>query len=132
MNEQNENESIFKVSPGLLNALSKGQLNLHIFKKEILLLECNVAGTSFRKLDQVEAELLNRVQLEMKREGQNKYDEFAIALYFKDVHVGYIPQEKNEVIARLMDVGKACYAIIEAKEWKESWLKLGVRVYMND
>mgnify|MGYP000920986802 FL=1 len=132
MSENNENKSLIKVNPGLLIALSSGQLNIDVFQKEIMLLECMVAGTSFRKLDKVEAELINTVQLEMKREGENEHDTFAIALYYKEVKVGYIPRDKNEVIARLMDAGKAFYATIQAKEWEGNWLRLDVKVYMKD
>ena len=132
MSEQDENKSLIKVNSGLLAALSTGQLNIDVFKKEIIVLECLVAGTSFRKLDKVEAELLCTVQLEMKREAKNEFDDFAIPLYFKNVKVGYIPRDKNEVIARLMDAGKAFYATIQAKEWEGNWLRLDVKVYMRD
>jgi len=132
MIESNDESSLIKVNSGLLAALSTGQLNIDVFKKEIMVLECIVAGTSFRKLDKVDAELLSTVQLEMKREGKNEFDEFAIALYFKEVKVGYIPKDKNQVIARLMDAGKAFYSTIQAKEWEGNWLRLDVKVYMND
>ena len=132
MTGSNDDNSIIKINPGLLDALSRGQLNIDVFKKEIMVLECMVAGTSFRKLDQVEAELLSTVALDMKREGKNEFDSFAIALYFREIKVGYIPKEKNQVIARLMDAGKAFYATIQAKEWEGNWLRLGVRVYMKD
>jgi hypothetical protein len=132
MTDSNDNNSIIKINPGLLDALSKGQLNIDVFKKEIMVLECMVAGTSFRKLDKVEAELLSTVQLEMKREGKNEFDQFAIALFFKEIKVGYIPKEKNQVIARLMDAGKAFYSTIQAKEWEGNWLRLDVKVYMKD
>ena len=132
MTGSNDDNSIIKINPGLLDALSKGQLNIDVFKKEIMVLECIVAGTSFRKLDQVEAELLSTVPLDMKREGKNEFDPFAIALYFREIKVGYIPKEKNQVIARLMDAGKAFYATIQAKEWEGNWLRLDVRVYMKD
>ena len=62
----------------------------------------------------------------------NDASQFAIALYFKEIKVGYIPKEKNQVIARLMDAGKAFYATIQAKEWEGNWLRLDVRVYMKD
>ena len=133
MSETNNQEGgLIVVNPGLLAALSKGQLNIDVFKKEILVLECLVAGTSFRKLNEIEAELVNTVQLEIKREGQNEFDEFAIALHYKDTKVGYIPKDKNEVIARLMDAGKSFYATIAAKEWEGNWLRLDVKVYMKD
>ena len=132
MTDSNDNNSIIKINPGLLEALSKGQLNIDVFKKEIMVLECMVAGTSFRKLDKVEAELLSTVQLEMKREGKNEFDQFAIALFFKEIKIGYIPKDKNQVIARLMDAGKAFYSTIQAKEWEGNWLRLDVKVYMKD
>ena len=132
MIESNDDNSLIKVNPCLLAALITGQLNIDVFKKEIMVPECMFAGTSFRKLDKVEAELLSTVQLEMKREGKNEFDEFAIALYFEDVKVGYIPRDKNEVIAKLMDAGKAFYSKIQAKEWEGNWLRLDVKVYINE
>ena len=44
----------------------------------------------------------------------------------------YIPKDKNEVIARLMDTGKQFYATIQAKEYEGNWLKLEVQVVMKD
>ena len=99
----NEDQSVIKVSSGLLSALSSGQLNIDVFRKEILVLECMVAGTSFRKLDTVEAQLTTTVRLDIKREASNEFDSFAVALHFGETKVGYIPKGKNEVIARLMD-----------------------------
>ena len=58
-------------------------------------------------------------------------DQFAISLYFKEIKAGYIPKEKNQVIARLMDAGKAFYATIQAKEWEGNWLRLDVKLYMK-
>jgi hypothetical protein len=127
-----EEQGLIKVSSGLLAALSGGQLNIDVFKKEILVLECIVAGTSFRKLDVIEADLAATVKLDMKREGKNEFDKFAVALYFQNVKVGYIPKDKNEVIARLMDSGKAFHATIEAKEWEGTWLRLDVKIYIKD
>ncbi len=132
MSENNDNTSIIRINPGLMAALSTGQLSIDVFKKEIMVLECMVAGTSFRKLEKVEAELISKVQLEMKREGKNEFDAFAIALYFRDGKVGYIPKDKNEVISRLMDAGKAFYSTIQAREWEGNWLRLDVKVYMKD
>jgi hypothetical protein len=127
-----EEQGLIKVSTGLLSALSSGQLSIDVFKKEILVLECMVAGTSFRKLDTIEADLAATVVLDIKREGKNEFDKFAVALYYKTVKVGYLPKDKNEVIARLMDAGKEFYATIEAKEWEGTWLRLDVKIYIKD
>ena len=43
--------------------------------------------------------------LNLKRELQNAYDSNAVAIYFDDYKLGYLPQEENEVIAKLLDMG---------------------------
>jgi hypothetical protein len=128
----NAEQSLIKVNPGLLGALSKGVLSLDVFSREILVLECLAAGTSFKKLDEVQDELKEMVQLEMKREGKNTFDEFAVALWFRNTKVGYIPREKNEVLARLIDAGKQFYAIISGREMEGNWLKLEIKVMLKD
>jgi len=125
-------ESLIKVNSGLLAALSSGAINIQVLPKEILILECIIAGTSFRKLTTIEKELKAQVKLSLKRESKNEYDEFAIALYFKKEKTGYIPKTKNEVIARMMDAGKQFYAVLQAKEWEGNWLRLDIKVYLKD
>ncbi len=127
-----EEMSLIKVSSGLLSALHAGGLNINVFAQEIKVLDCIVAGTSFRKLDEVKEQLLQKVRLEMKREANNEFDKYAIALWYENTKVGYIPRDRNEVIARLMDAGKQFYATIEAKEMEGNWLKLEVVVMMKD
>jgi len=129
---EEQSQSLIKVNSSLLAALSKGSISINVMPKDILVLECLVAGTSFRKLKDVEPSLLAEVKLELKREPDNEYDEFAIALYFEKNKIGYIPKDKNEVIARLSDAGKAFYASIKAKEWEGNWLKIEVKVYLKD
>lgn len=128
----NQNESLIKVNSGLLSALSKGNFSLDVFAREILVLECLIAGTSFRKLDKVQDDLKETVRLEMKREGNNDFDHFAVSLWFGNTKVGYIPKDKNEVLSRLMDAGKQFYATIHAKEMEGNWLKLKIKVMLKD
>lgn len=127
-----QNESLIKINTGLLAALSSGAISIDVMPREILVLECLIAGTSFRKLESVEAELKSEVKLELKRETGNQHDEMAIGLWFNNNKVGYIPRDKNEVIARLIDAGKSFYAVLQAKEWEGNWLRLDIRVYLKD
>lgn len=126
------NQSLIKINSSLLAALSKGGISINVMPKDILVLECLVAGTSFRKLKEVESLLQTEVKLKMKREVGNKFDEFAVALYFENEKIGYIPRDKNEVIARLLDSGKSFFAGIKAKEWEGNWLKIEVKIYLKD
>lgn len=130
--EEHQDQSLIKLNPQLLAALSKGGIAVSVMPKDILVLECVVAGTSFRHLSDVEKDLKAEVRLELKREPKNKFDEMAIALHFNNSKIGYIPRERNEVIARLMDAGKSFYAHIAAKEWEGNWLRLDIKVFLRD
>ena len=46
--------------------------------------------------------------------------------------LGYIPQEKNEVLSNLMDAGKLLFGKLNEKTWVDNWLKLDVQVYLRD
>ena len=127
-----DQQSLIKVSGGLLSVLGKGQLNLDVFKTDILVLECVVAGTSFQSLEKIEPMLGDATRLDVKREASNGFDQFAIAFYFENMKLGYIPKEKNEVIARLMDAGKSFFAEVCDKEWEGNWLRLEVKIFITD
>jgi len=103
------------------------------FVKEIFLLECLVAGTTHLDLSEIEPLLCANEPLIFRRELDNQYDTLAILILDKEGHkLGYIPKEKNEVPARLMDAGKLLFGRLENKEWQSRWLKLRIRVFMRD
>lgn len=104
------------------------------FTREILLLECYVAGTNFRPdIAEIEPSLTVGAQFSLRREPRNEHDENAVAIYEKNgYHLGYIPKIKNEVLAHLLDAGKRLSAKLAAKEWNGSWLKLDVEIFLHD
>lgn len=103
------------------------------FAREIMLIECHIAGTGYRNLKEVEPCLVLRVFLPLKREPQNPHDPLAIMIYDEaGHHLGYVPRAKNEALARLMDAGKLLFARLESKQWRDEWLNVEVRVFMRD
>jgi hypothetical protein len=129
-------DSILPFDPSIL-ALLKGSFGndgLALpFVQEIFLIQCNVAGTSYCNLQEVENGLNPNDLLVFKREPANLYDNLAILIFDQSGNkLGYVPRAKNEVLARLMDAGKLLFGKLETKEWMDNWLKLDVRVYMRD
>ena len=103
------------------------------FLQEIFLLESHIAGTSFRDLEDIEPKIYIGDLIVMKREQNNKFDPLAILLLSKEGQkLGYVPKNKNEVLARLMDAGKLIFGKIEDKQWHGCWLKLDVKIYMRE
>jgi HIRAN domain len=128
--------SLVSIDPSLL-ALMHGAFggdgSLMPFAKEIMLIECQIAGTSHRDLTEVEPTLLPGNLLVLKREPDNAHDTLAIMIFNEaGQHLGYIPRAKNEAIARLMDAGKLLFGRLESKEKQGAWLKAQMRVFMRD
>lgn len=125
-----------KIDPAMLalikGAFGKGGLPMP-FTKEIFLIDTHVAGTSHRDLENIEPDLASGSLLCFKRDPDNKHDKLAIKIHDdKGNHLGFVPQAKNEVLARLMDAGKLIFGKLEAKEWQGNWLKLKIRVFMRE
>ncbi len=95
------------------------------------MLKIVVAGTTHcKETEKVEAIILPEKVLTMKREPENKYDEFAIAIYCEDVRIGYVPADLNLVCSRLMDAGKLFFCRVIDKKWQNKWLKVNANIYM--
>lgn len=128
----NENTSLIKSSPSLLKLLHENNTTLDVFRREMLALSCLVAGTSFLNLKEIEPQMIVSTIFELKREQDNKFDKKAVAIHFNNNKIGYIPKEKNDVIANLMDAGKQFSAKLISKDWEGNWLKINVEIYLND
>lgn len=68
----------------------------------------------------------------VKPESSNKYDAFAVSIFFKENKKGYFPKTKDETIARLMDFGKQFFAVLTHKELEGNWWRLHIKIYLKD
>ena len=103
------------------------------FVQEVDLLNCNIAGTTFLNLKDIEPNLKKNQLLVLKREPKNKYDDKAILILTEDGQkLGYLPQERNEILSRLMDAGKLLFGRLDEKNWVDRWLRLDIQVYLRD
>ena len=126
-------KGLIKINSDLLKALNSNAIIIRAFDEDILALESIVAGTSYNNLTEIEKEIKpNETQLALVREPKNKYDTFAVKVLFKDHKLGYIPRDKNQTIARLMDAGKQFYAQTTKKEWEGKWLRMDLKVFLKD
>ena len=44
-------------------------------------------------------------KLELEREENNSHDHNAVAIYYKDMKLGFIPKRFNELISQFLDMG---------------------------
>jgi len=107
------------------------------YLQEIFLIECHIAGTTqtthIKAIEKLTANLGPGSLVRFQREPQNPHDSLAILiLNEQDRKIGYVPREKNEILARLMDAGKLLFGQIVDKERIEQWLKITIKVFMRD
>ena len=129
-------EDLVPIDPAML-ALIHGSFDkggaLKPFAREIMLLECRIAGTSYYNVKDIEQNLKQGSSLPLMREPNNSFDALAIKIMDEEGHLlGYVPRVKNEALARLMDAGKLLFGKIESKQWQGDWLQIEARIYMRD
>lgn len=103
------------------------------FAKEIFLIETHVAGTSHVPIREIEPGLATGGSLVLRRDPENPHDPLAILILMESGEkLGFVPRDRNEILARLMDAGKFLFARLESKEWQGDWLRVAARVYLRD
>lgn len=104
------------------------------FQSKIVLVEdTRVAGTThIHGIDALVEQLEVGMDLRLEREPGNLADCWAIRVFAGDERIGFVPADCNEVLARLMDGGKALSAKLTGKEKLGSWNKLHMEVSLDD
>ena len=104
------------------------------FQSKIVLIEdTRVAGTTHvRGIDEIAGKLEVGMALRLEREPGNLADAWAIRVFAGAERIGYVPADCNEVLARLMDGGKALSAKLTGKEKVGTWNKLHMEVSLDD
>jgi hypothetical protein len=124
---------LININPGLIALIQGSDTSLLPFARELVVLECHVAGTSYQELGEIEPTLKQADRFLLLREPANEFDNFAVAIYTSNREkLGYLPRAKNETVSRLLDAGKTIFGELHSKEWEGEWLKLEVKIYLVD
>jgi len=104
------------------------------FSRQIYLISASIAGAFY--VDGI-YELLEKIipgtKLRFVREPDNKYDKLAILVKDQDDNkLGYVPREKNPILARLMDAGKLIYGTVKTINDDDSYINIEMEIFMDD
>ncbi len=122
---------------GIMSAVDAAGASLSVpipFQNKIVLVEdMRVAGTTHvHGIDEIAERLEIDANLRLEREPGNLADVWAIKVFAGDDRIGFVPADYNEVLARLMDGGKALSARLTGKEKTGTWNKLHMEVSLDD
>ena len=103
------------------------------FARDILLASMHIAGTAYYEAAAVAEGLHKGQRLTLRREPGNIHDTWAIEVLAAERHkLGYLPRNRNEIPARLMDAGKRLFLQLEAVERQGAWPEIAVTLHMED
>ncbi len=122
---------------GIISAADAAGASLGVpvpFQNKIVLIEdTRIAGTTFvHGINEIVEKLEIDADLRFEREPDNLADAWAIKVFAGDDPIGFVPADCNEVLARLMDGGKALSAKLTGKEKLGTWNKLHMEVSLDD
>lgn len=108
----------------LISGFGSFKLQTLIPKRKIYLQQFFVAGFRHYKGMDLLPYIQENDLLELRREPENNHDECAIALYWQQEKIGYIPAEINEMTSKLLDakalplLGMVTHLNREVKPWE--------------
>lgn len=126
-----ENElSIISNNASIMNILNKDK-ELMPFSNIIYLYTLNIAGIRYYIDNDLYLE--ENEELRLKREPENQYDKYAIAVYNSEKKIGYIPRRNNKVFVRLMDGGKSILVKVKCVDYYFDKIEdIQIRLYLDD
>ena len=131
------NEVIRITDSNIVSILNSWKTGLNVgkpFSRQIYLVSASIAGLFF--VDNIH-DLLDEIKLESKlrfvREPDNQHDELAILVKDQnDNKLGYVPRQKNPILARLMDAGKHIYGTVKEITNDDSFMNVEMEIFMDD
>ncbi len=73
------------------------------------LLHCRVAGFTYYEGPVVFEELKIGTVLTLKRESDNRFDNYAVAVYYGEYKLGFIPKEQNHDLSKFLELGHVIF-----------------------
>jgi len=91
--------------------------------RSVLIQESPIAGFQFHRGDAIWSSLDVGEELTLVRESSNTHDPDAVAVYFHEEMLGYVPRGDNRAIAQMLDRGekleaRICKMLMDEDPWE--------------
>ena len=98
-------------------------------EREFLIQESPVAGFQYHDGESVWLRLSEGDLLQLLREPDNPYDRRAIAVYWSESKLGYVPRAANTAVSQMMDRGERLTArIMRLRESRNPWKRVELSI----
>jgi hypothetical protein len=97
--------------------------------RSVVIQECQIAGFQFHRGDAIWSSLTLGDELSVIREASNEHDADAVAVYFQDQKLGYVPRGENHAIAQMLDRGESLEACItKLMAGEDPWERIRISI----
>ena len=132
MNRAEFIKTLFFGAAGLGATISLKNTGIFRQQRTIRLLDCHIAGFQYYEGEAVLPRLNEGSELRLVREADNPYDDKAVAIYYRNHKLGFIPRSDNEVIANMIDQQISPSAKVTSINTEYGLYEaVGVEVYKN-
>ncbi len=110
-------------SPAVVNA------HTTVPRHSILLQTSPIAGFQYHQGENVWPLLKTNAPLKLKRETDNRFDKHAIAVYWKNDKLGYVPRRENITLAQMLDRDQTLHVRIKSLNSEASpWGRIDIKI----
>ena len=97
--------------------------------RSVLIQESPIAGFQFHRGDSIWPSLDVGEELKLVRESANTHDPDAVAIYFHEEMLGYVPRAENSAIAQMLDRGESLEARISKLSTEgDAWERIRITI----
>jgi len=100
--------------------------------RKIIVQESPIAGFQYYAGNKIFPNLWVDTPLLLVRDSANKYDKNAVAVYYKQHQLGFIPRADNTAVAQMLDRGERLSArVVELAMSKNPWERVHFEVRLD-
>ena len=99
--------------------------------RSVLIQESPLAGFQFHEGEAAWSSMAVGAPLDLVREPDNRHDPNAVAVYFRENKLGYVPRGENGAVAQMLDRGEELAATISRLTVDEDpWQRVRFNVFL--
>jgi len=103
----------------------------HARERTVLIQESPIAGFQFHHGEAIWSDLHVGEEVSLIRESFNRHDRDAVAVYFGNDKLGYVPRAENSAIAQMLDRGERLEArITELVDDSDPWNRVRFSIFL--
>jgi hypothetical protein len=100
--------------------------------RPVLIQESPLAGFQFHRGDMVWPSLSVGAPLALTREPNNSHDTNAVAVYYQNHKLGYVPRGENSAVAQMLDRGEPLKATItQLSQGEDPWERIRFNISLG-